>query len=372
MYNRKAFKREAKQYMRESKPHYMLVALVYILLTTGLSYLITALTGGGTALTGTLSVFLNILVSLFAMVMSVGFANYALCLSRGQTAGVGSLFDAFSYAGRSIGMNILVFIYTFLWTLLCMAGFSVIGGLLLEFVVDALPAVGWSLLVVLYIALIVALIAITLRYAMAPFALAEHPDDGAGEAIRRSVRMMRGYKRKLFVLQLSFIGWALLMALIVLAVMGVGVFVSGTAWMIESLLLTGDGWMDIYTVVESVLEQILIWIVVAEVICLPLTMWFSVYMQTTMARFYNFVGGYDYHQYMNESVFEENQQPVSVAAPEQPAALDEAVEEPEKEPEKEPVAPVSCKPYYTSVVPKEDSEEELEEMLEAIEEEEEN
>lgn len=367
MYNRKAFKREAKQYMRASKPHYMLVALVYVLLTTGLSYLVTALTGGGTALTGTLSIFLNILVSLFAMVMGVGFANYALRLSRGQSAGVGSLFDAFSYAGRSIGMTLLVAVYTFLWSLLAAFAFSIVIAVAAAVLMDIEQVAGIIVMVIAYIALIIAVVAIALRYAMAPFALAEHPDDGAVEAIRRSVRMMRGYKRKLFVLKLSFIGWALLMALIVLAVMGAGIFASGMVWMFESLFAMGDDWMNIYSATESLLGQMTIWMLVAEVVCLPLTMWFSVYMQTVMARFYNFVGGYDYHRYMNESVFEENQQPVSVAAPEQPATSEETVEEPAV-----PVVPVSREQYYTSIVPSEDSEEEPEEMLEAIEEEEEN
>lgn len=48
------------------------------------------------------------------------------------------------------------------------------------------------------------------RYAMADFLLLNHPEMGVVQALRESGRRMRGRKWKLFCLQLSFIGWALL------------------------------------------------------------------------------------------------------------------------------------------------------------------
>ncbi len=50
------------------------------------------------------------------------------------------------------------------------------------------------------------------KYSMAPFLMAENPDIDAFEAIRRSKEMMNGHKARLFFLQFSFIGWALLSA----------------------------------------------------------------------------------------------------------------------------------------------------------------
>ncbi len=52
-----------------------------------------------------------------------------------------------------------------------------------------------------------------LSYSQAFYILAENPGIGALEAIRISKRMMYGYKGKLFLLYLSFIGWAILSAL---------------------------------------------------------------------------------------------------------------------------------------------------------------
>lgn len=337
MYDRRELKRGAKRLMRESSPHYMLVALVYILLTTGLSSAVTALTGTGSILAGSIGVFLNILIALFSMVMGVGLAHYALRLSRGEQRGMGDLFEAFSFAGRSIGMNLLTVLYTLLWTLLLMAGFAVVGGAG-AYLMDHTMVGGIALIVVAYAALMVGLVRISLRYAMAPFALAEDPEGGAAQAVRRSVRMMKGKKGKLFVLGLSYLGWELLVLLIGLAVLVLGVFVGGTVWLVESLLAGGD-WFEIYGAVGTLLGQMRIWSIVAEVVSLPLTMWLTVYVQTAYAKFYNFASGYDYHRYMNG---------------EPPFEPDAAVEAPT--PKQEPAEPKQPPEggYYTSIIPPEE------------------
>lgn len=344
MYNRKAFKREAKELMRGSTPHYMLVALVYVLLTTGLSYVVTALTGAGSVLAGTLSVFLNILVSLFSLVMGVGLAYYVLRLTRKETTSVGDLFEGFAFAGRSIGMNLLILLYTILWSFLIAIGFAVVVAFGV-FLMESVPVLGVILIVVGYIALVVAVFAVVLRYAMANFALVENPDDGASAAIRRSVQIMRGNKGKLFVLELSFVGWNLLVALIALVIMVIGFVVSGTSWMIESALLTGEDMWEVYNVIESLTGQLTIWTLLAEIVCLPLTLWLTVYMQTSLARFYNYVSGYDYHQYMNGA--EAVEQPVHAvpsaeAAPESEQPAEPTVDVPVEAPVQPPVGG-----YYT-------------------------
>lgn len=62
----------------------------------------------------------------------------------------------------------------------------------------------WSLL------LIVPGIIKRYAYSQAMFILADNPDIGAREAIRRSEEMMMGHKMELFLLELSFLGWHLL------------------------------------------------------------------------------------------------------------------------------------------------------------------
>ena len=53
-------------------------------------------------------------------------------------------------------------------------------------------------------------IILTYAYAMVPYLVRDYPNIGAREALRISADMMRGHKWDLFVLHLSFIGWALL------------------------------------------------------------------------------------------------------------------------------------------------------------------
>ncbi len=344
MYNRKAFKQEAKQLMRASVPHFMLVALVYVLLTSGLSTAVSWLTSGGTLETGALSIFLTILVWLFGIVMGVGFSHYALCLARREETGMGSLFHAFSFAGRSIGMDLLVILFTFLWSLLGVAAFAAAVGVL-AVTTDAVPVLIAAVLI-LYIALIALIVFISLRYAMASFALVDDPDAGAMEAIRRSVQMMRGYKGKLFVLQLSFIGWELLVALIVAVVMAIGFGVGGAGWIFSAILAAGDDPGEIYSLAENLMGQMAIWTLLAEVVSLPLNLWLLVYRQTALARFYNYVGGYDYHQYMNQKPADA-QEPLTPPAqsPETPSAEQKGPEQPET-----PPAPDD---YYTSILPPE-------------------
>lgn len=365
MYDRKAFKREAKELMRESTPHYMLVVLVYILLTTGLSYLVTFLTSAAGIAENVIGMFLNLLIALFSMVMSMGLVHYSLNLARKQPTSVKDLFEGFTFAGRTIGLNILVAIYTFLWALLPIIGAGVLIGVLIALAAE-LEGLMAILAVVIYLVAMVFVVALVLRYAMAQYALAENPDDGVSAAIRRSVQMMKGNKGKFFVLELSFIGWGLLCALIVLAVMAVGVLVSGVDWFVGMFQsLETDPWAA-YNATMELTGNLSIWTIIAEVVCLPLTLWLTAYQQTAFARFYNYVSGYDYHQYMNEGheeVVAESALPETVheerpAPPTPPGGfytpapkLDESVEVEAEEPVEQVV-------------------EELEEVLEVMDEEE--
>lgn len=321
MYNRKAFKQEAKQLMRNATPHFMLVALVYYLLTAGLNYVVTFLTDVGGLLSGVLSMFLNILVSLFAMVMAVGFSNFALRLSRGETAGTGSLFEPFSYAGRSIGMNLLVALFTFLWAML-VAVVAIILCVVAFLLLESVPAIAITLVVIVYIAMLVAIVIITLRYAMANFALAENPEGGVMNAIRRSIQMLRGHKGKLFIMQLSFIGWELLVGLIITAVLGIGLLVGGAAWLMDAVMAAGDDPLGAYNLTMQLMSRLSLWVVLSEVLAMPLSLWLITYQQTAFARFYNHVSGYDYHKYMK------GEQPSVEQAPETPAQTEEQPAQP--------------------------------------------
>ncbi len=111
--------------------------------------------------------------------IAVGYARFCLHLTDGEPARFSDIFSAFDIFGHAFLLQLLTFLKIFAWALL--------------FFVPGIVA--------------------AYRYAMAPFILAEQPQLTAGEAIERSKRMMDGHKAQLFLLDLSFIGWALLAAL---------------------------------------------------------------------------------------------------------------------------------------------------------------
>ena len=99
-----------------------------------------------------------------------------LRLTAGIKPQVGDVFAGFGLFGKALWLNIITAFFVVLWTLL------------------------------LYIPGIIKMLA----YSMAPYVLADNPHMTAREALRESIRLTDGAKMDLFVLQLSFLGWALL------------------------------------------------------------------------------------------------------------------------------------------------------------------
>ena len=90
-----------------------------------------------------------------------------------------------------------------------------IEGLFEGFKVNYGKIIGTMFLMEIYVALWSLLLVIPgiikmYSYAMTPYILKDEPELGADAVITKSMAMMRGNKMKLFLLDLSFIGWALL------------------------------------------------------------------------------------------------------------------------------------------------------------------
>ncbi len=83
-------------------------------------------------------------------------------------------------------------------------GMNDFGRALAAFLLVSLFTIGWTLL------LIVPGIIAIYRYSQTYYILMDDPEISAIDAIRKSSDMMSGAKFKLFTLQLSFIGWAIL------------------------------------------------------------------------------------------------------------------------------------------------------------------
>lgn len=123
------------------------------------------------------SVICYLLVLLIGIPLEWGYSIMFLPLVRQEgKLDLGMLFDGFKDYGRIFLTLLLMSVYVFLWALLLL-----VPGFIKAY-----------------------------SYSMTPYILKDRPDLKYNAAIEESMRMMRGNKMKLFLLDLSFIGWALL------------------------------------------------------------------------------------------------------------------------------------------------------------------
>ncbi len=126
------------------------------------------------------SAFLIVGVIIFAGVIGYGIAAFTLSVAKGdENSNFSLMFNGFNRFGDSFVAGLLKNIFTFLWSLLL-----IIPGIIKSY-----------------------------SYAMTFYIMQDEPGISGKEAIGKSRQIMAGYKGKLFLLDLSFIGWFLLSAL---------------------------------------------------------------------------------------------------------------------------------------------------------------
>lgn len=106
----------------------------------------------------------------------LGLSIFLLTFFRAKQVNNSLIFDGFGQFAKAFLLQLLIWVKVFLWSLL-----FVIPGIVAYY-----------------------------RYSQAFFILADHPEYSVGKCIEESKRLMQGNKGKLFFLELSFIGWALL------------------------------------------------------------------------------------------------------------------------------------------------------------------
>ena len=108
--------------------------------------------------------------------LALGVSGFFLGLSRRQEVKFSEMFNGFNHFVVALGAYLLMALFVFLWMLL----------------------------------LIIPGIIASIAYSLTFFILAEDPTISPMEALRKSKKMMYGYKWKYFCLGLRFIGWILL------------------------------------------------------------------------------------------------------------------------------------------------------------------
>ena len=217
--NRPELKSRAKTLVTGSKPSPILVGLAYLALVIvvswlsgrilGLSLSMQELTDYYNALLSgdydfvynftasrtpaPAAYFINLALQLVLTIVSAGFVLFLMNTIRRSGACLGNLLDGFGMFGRIILLNILEGLFIMLWSML-----FVIPGIIAAY-----------------------------RYRMALYLLLDHPEMSVMQCIRESKQMMKGHKGELFVMDLSFIGWAILQSI---PVVGYGVQVWTTPY----------------------------------------------------------------------------------------------------------------------------------------------
>ena len=120
----------------------------------------------------------SIIANLFGvMPLAYGLMLIFLAFIRGEKAfSMSKLFDGFQDYGRTLTIVLLTAAYTFLWMLL-----FIVPGIIKSY-----------------------------SYSMTYYITKDKPELSTEEAINESMRLMEGNKMRLFLLDLSFIGWVLL------------------------------------------------------------------------------------------------------------------------------------------------------------------
>lgn len=128
----------------------------------------------------TFSKILAVVISIVYDLVHVGFNFYSLKVSRREQTSVMDIFSSFEFFWKALVIMILQSVFIFLWSLLL-----VFPGIIAAY-----------------------------RYSQSFYVLYDHPDYSPYRCLRESSRTMRGHKMHLFVLQLSFIGWFFLSAIV--------------------------------------------------------------------------------------------------------------------------------------------------------------
>lgn len=311
-YNRAQMKQEVKRIMHETRPKPIWLTLLYLVIVgaggwliqtvlgsiigvssfvTGLSEsimlngtdveammedLVNLIVTNASVLSGLISgsILIGILNYLWQSLMSVSYVGYSLAMVRGQNPTAKKLFCAFPKIGSVLLTRILVGVFSVLWSLLFVLAFAVvavIAGLLME----SVEVVGVLLMIAGYVVLMVAILWATLRYAMTDYLLMDQGLSGL-EAIRVSKQIMKGNKRRLFMLELSFIGWYLLEVVIIYA---------GVLIMVLCALPMAGGSMG-GIIVGVILMLVMLLVVVAA--SMLFSMWLTPYVSGSIAKFYEF------------------------------------------------------------------------------------
>jgi len=173
---------------------------------------------------------LTLMVTLLGPVLNLGLINANLHALRKKEFTAGIAFSRIGHILKAVGLMLLVAVRVFLWMLPGMA--LTLAALFVDLNLATL------LMIAGMITMIVMGIMASYRYAMSVYVLADEPSTKLRQCVRRSCEVMHKRKFELFSLEISFIGWSLLLTLVQSMLASFGPVISMTLSMFASLFLT--------------------------------------------------------------------------------------------------------------------------------------
>lgn len=318
-YDRVRIKQSAKRAMRFQRPHPMLVTLLFIIIVNVGSQIVSNILGVASGSSGMVNVYLKamqeyadpdyalqyvllsfspqqlalalsvgvlitgIITSLWSSLMQTGYTSFCLDMVRGRQPQTGALFSIFPQWADVLLTQFLAGLFRTLWLLLLSSGalmLFMVACVPVTFMLSSanadLPVLTVLIVVlflVIYLAFLAGYVLATLRYAMVDFLIVDRGLIGM-EAIRESKRMMLGNTGRLFMLNLSFMGWYLLEIVIALAI------ASGLLGVFHASGLGGTTILNAYYALVYLVAGIF-------------NLWLSPYITGTRALFYDHIQGVD-------------------------------------------------------------------------------
>lgn len=179
---------------------------------------------------GLLIALLTLMILVFSPVLTMGMINALLHALRKQPFTPIIALSRMKYILKALGLVLLFALRVLLWMLPGIA--LMIGGLYLPAATSGLAMFAGL------IASMVMGVIVSYRYAMVTFIMADNPSVRLRDCFRRSDEVMQRRKLELFSLELSFIGWSLLLSLVQTMLMAFGAVIGLTLGMFASLFLT--------------------------------------------------------------------------------------------------------------------------------------
>ena len=179
MTNRVELKKKAKFMLKGNARNYVPIAIIFIYTSALLSFSEKNLGILFRHYRDVFPVISSIVICVLQSVFVVGIISFCLNIACGRNSEITDFFDQFEHTGKLFLLSLVKSFLICLWGLLL-----IIPGIVAAY-----------------------------RYSMAEYIIAENPDISISDAIKQSKEMMNGKKGKLFVLDLTFLGWIILSAI---------------------------------------------------------------------------------------------------------------------------------------------------------------